>query len=332
MASRIEAMRETARKNPKTIVLPEGFEPRVLKAAGMVASLGLGRIILLGKEAEIRKLAGKHSVSLDNIRVIDPEKYPERRKMVDTLFEIRKHKGMTADEADRLIAQNPVYFAALLVRFGDADGFVAGASYSTADVARPAIFCIGLDENIGIMSSSFVVEVEDSACGEEGLFVFGDCGIVPDPTPENLADIAISCSQLYETLFKRKARVALLSYSTKGSARGDSIDKVRKALEIIKQKAPDLTVDGELQSDAAIVPEVAKIKAPGSVIAGKANVLIFPNLDAGNISYKLVQRLAKARVVGPLLEGTKKPASDLSRGCAVEEIVDTIVATVVRAG
>ncbi len=331
MASQIDTLREIAKKDPRTIVLPESFEPRVLKAALTLTALGLARVVLIGKEREVKKLAAEHSVSLNKIRIIDPEKHPRREEMMETFFELRKHKGLTSEEAKRLILKDPLYFAGFLVRFGEADGFVAGASHATANVARAAIFCIGLDEDIGVMSSSFIVEVKNSPYGDKGLFIFGDCGIVPDPTPERLAGIAISCSRVYSELFKRKPRVALLSYSTKGSARGASIDKVRKALEIIKQKKPDLMVDGELQLDSAIVPEVAKIKAPKSAIAGKANVLIFPNLDAGNISYKLAQRLAGARVVGPLLEGIKKPASDLSRGCLVEEIVDTVVATVVRA-
>jgi len=340
--SQVEALREIAKKNPKTIVLPEAFEPRILKAAGTLSALGMARVILIGKEADVKSLAAEHSVSLGEARIIDPEKYPRREKMIDTLFELRKHKGLTREDAKKLILKDPLYFAGFLVRFDEADGFVAGASHATANVARAAIYCIGLDEKIGVMSSSFILEVKNSPYGDKGLFIFGDCGIVPDPTPEQLAGIAISCAGVYEELFsakggsasggKREPRVALLSYSTKGSAKGASIDKVRKALEIIKQKKPDLMVDGELQFDAAIVPEVAKIKAPKSAIAGRANVLIFPNLDAGNISYKLAQRLAGARAVGPLLEGIKKPASDLSRGCFVEEIVDTVVATVVRAG
>jgi len=336
MASQIEALRELAKKHPRTIVLPESLEPRILKAADTLAGLGVAKIVLIGRETDIKKAAAKEALPLHGIRIIDPEEHPRRGEMAEILFELRKHKGLTMEEAKKLILTDPLYFAGFLVRLGEADGFVAGASHATADVARAAIFCIGLDEEIGVMSSSFVVEVENSTYGDNGLFIFGDCGIIPDPTPERLAGIAISCSRLHRDLFsaldrERKPRVALLSYSTKGSAKSASIEKVKKALELIKRSQPDLMVDGELQLDSAIVPEVAKIKVPKSAVAGKANVLIFPNLDAGNIAYKLAQRLAGARVVGPLLEGIKKPASDLSRGCLVEEIIDTVVATAVRA-
>ena len=331
MAGRIEALKQKAKKNPKRIVLPEGSDPRVLEAAKILIEEGLAHIILVGNESEVRKIAEEKGVALDKAEVIDPANYPGREEMVETFYNLRKHKGITRTDAEGAVSGNRVYFGALLVRLGVADGFVAGASHTTSNVARAAIYCIGLDKDIGIMSGSFLVELEDCPYGDNGLFIFGDCGIVPDPNPEQLAGIAISSSRLYQSFFKRKPHVALLSYSTKGSARGASIDKVLKALEIIRKKAPGLLVDGELQFDAAVVPEVAKIKAPASRVAGKANVLIFPNLDAGNISYKAIQRLGKARMVGPLLQGIAKPVSDLSRGCLTEEIVDTVAATVVRA-
>lgn len=315
MPGRIEKLREIARKSPKKIVLPEGNEPRIARAARIIASLGIADITLIG----------------DKAGAINPKKYPEREKLVETFYNLRKHKGITKRAARKTVLENPVYFGALLVRCGDADGFVAGASHTTSDVARAALRCLGLDKAIGVMSSSFALELEDSRYGDEGLFVFGDCGIVPDPDPERLAGIAVSSARLFESLFKRKARVGLLSYSTKGSAKGASVEKVLKALAIIKRKMPGLAVDGELQLDAAIIPEVAKIKAPGSPLAGRANVLIFPNLDAGNIAYKLMQRLGNARVVGPLLQGLTKAASDLSRGSDVREIVDAVAATVIRA-
>ena len=319
MAGQVEALKKIAKKNPKRIILPEGNEPRILEATKTITSLGIADVILIGK-----KPVGK-------LQVIDPEKYPKRDEVIDTFYNLRKHKGITRDDARKTVLTNPVYFAALLVTLGVADGFVAGASHTTSNVARAAIHCLELDKEIGVMSSSFIVELEDSSYGDEGIFIFGDCGIVPDPDPTRLAGIAISSSQLYEEFFNRKVHLALLSYSTKGSAKGESVEKVLKALDIIKKKAPDLTVDGELQLDAAIIPEVAKIKAPGSPVAGKANVLIFPNLDAGNIAYKLVQRLGKARIVGPLIQGLAKPCSDLSRGCGVKEIIDAVVATVIRA-
>lgn len=308
MPSQIDKLRLLACKNPKNIILPEGAEPRVIDAAKIISREGIA-----------------------NIRLIDPKKYIVPGELIGLFYDLRKHKGISRDEAKDIVTKDPVYFAALLVRTGAADGFVAGASHTTTDVARASLYCLGLDRKIGVMSSSFVIEMEGSPYGDQGIFVFGDCGIVPDPTPERLAGIAMSSSRLFETLFKREARVALLSYSTKGSAKGDSCKKVLKALDILKMKCPKLKCDGELQLDAAIVPDVAKIKAEKSAVAGRANVLIFPNLDAGNIAYKLVQRLGGARVVGPLLEGLEKPASDLSRGCSVEEIVDAVAATVIRA-
>ncbi|MCQ9207228.1 MAG: phosphate acetyltransferase [Omnitrophica bacterium] len=333
MAGRIEKLKEIAKKNPKKIVFPEGSEARVLEAAKIIASLGIAEVILIGEEKKIQKKISENPIKLEDICVIDPKKHPGLEELTETFYNLRKHKGITRDEAKKKIAEDPVYFAALLVRSGAADGFVAGASHTTRNVARAALHCLGLDSEIGVMSSSFAIEMDTPDYGDQdGLFVFGDCGIVPNPSPMRLAGIAISSSRLYEELFKRKARTALLSYSTKGSGRGESVEKVREALEIIKKKAPGLVVDGELQLDAAITPEVAKIKSPGSPIGGKANVLIFPNLDAGNIAYKLVQRLGNARVVGPILEGLTKPASDLSRGCGVQEIVDAACVVAIRAG
>ena len=332
MPSQVEKLKEIAKKTPKKIVLPESNEPRVLKAAEIVTKGGIAQIILIGKPDEIKKIANENSISIDKIEIIEEKSFPRCEEMVEVFYNLRKHKGITKNEARGAVIRNRVYFAALLVRLGIADGFIAGASHTTSNVARAAIYCLGLDKNIGVMSSSFIIELDDESYGDKGLFIFGDCGIVPNPDAQRLADIAISSSRLYEIFFKGKPHVALLSYSTKGSARGESVDKVLKALDIIRKKAPGILVDGELQLDAAIVPEVAKIKAPGSRVAGRANVLIFPNLDAGNIAYKLVQRLGSARVVGPLLQGLTKPCSDLSRGCGIEEIVDTTAATVIRAG
>ncbi|MBN1353296.1 MAG: phosphate acetyltransferase [Candidatus Omnitrophica bacterium] len=328
MTSQIESLKAIAKKRPKRIVLPEGNEPRIIEAAGVIASKGIAEIILIGDESKIKKAAG--------IQVIEPAKYPKLKELIDIFYNARKHKGITPDEAKNAVLADSIFFGALLVRTGVADGFVAGASHTTSSVAKAALYCLGLEDGVNVMSSSFLIELADSHFGDKGLFIFGDCGIVPDPDAEKLADIAISCSRLYKKFFSssdpgRKPYVALLSYSTKGSSRGDSIDKVVKALVIIKKKAPDLDVDGELQLDAAVVPEVAKIKAPKSPVAGRANVLIFPNLDAGNIAYKLTQRLSKARVVGPLMQGVRKPCSDLSRGCCIQEIIDAVVVTAVRA-
>ena len=318
MTSQIDKFKSIAKKNPKKIILPEGNEDRILEAAKIIESQGIAQVSLIAKGKK-----GKN--------IIDPEKYSGAKELIDTFYALRKHKGITEAEARETVLNDPVYFGALLVGAGAFDGFVAGASYTTSDVARAALYCLGVDKEIGVMSSSFIIEMEDSLYGDNGLFIFADCGIVPNPNAERLAGIAISSSRLYESFFKRKPCVALLSYSTKGSAKGESVEKVIKALELTRKKAPDLEVDGEIQLDAAIIPEVAKIKAPKSPVAGRANVLIFPNLDAGNIACKLIQRLGKARVVGPLLQGLNKPASDLSRGSGVSEIVDTVAATVVRA-
>ena len=331
MKRKIELLKKRARQDPKTIVLPEGREPRIHEAAKIVTEEGIAKLIIIGNKKEVETLAKKNATPLDKIQIIDPETYPELDKLVDIFYKSRKHKGVTESDAREAVLGNRVYFGALLVKSGMADGFVAGASHTTSNVARAALYCIGLAPDINVMSSSFVVEFPNMAYGDEGLFIYADCGIVPDPNPEQLADIAISTRKLYKELFNGSPRVALLSYSTKGSARGESADKVLKALEIIRKKSPGLLVDGELQLDSAIVPDVAAIKAPSSTVAGTANILIFPNLDAGNICYKLSQRLGNARVAGPLLQGLNKPASDLSRGCFVAEVVDAITVTVVRA-
>lgn len=331
MKSQIDELREKAKKNKKRIILPEGTDIRAIEAASRVANLDIANIILLGKPDEIKKKADEKSISLNKVEIIDPLTCPKKEEVIETLFKLRSAKGVTKEEAERIILEQPVYYGALLTRLDVVDGFVAGASHTTADVARAALYCVGLDREIGIMSSSFVIEVAACPYGDGGLFIFGDCGVVPNPNANKLAGITIACSKIYVELFNRKPHVALLSYSTKGSAGGESPEKVIRALEIIKTKAPDLIVDGEMQPDAALVPEIAKIKAPGSSVAGKANVLIFPNLDAGNITYKLTQRLGMARVVGPLLLGLKKPCSDLSRGCGIEEIVDAVALTAVRA-
>lgn len=329
--SRIESLREKAKRNPRRIVLPEGGDERVIEAACLLAREGLAKVILLGKRKDIETLIKRKPDPLSNLEIVEPESHPKLGEITTAFYELRKHKGISPKEAREYILKDHVYFAGLMTRLGMADGFVAGASHTTSNVARAAIHCLGIDREIGVVSSSFIIELENCPFGENGLFIFGDCGIVPEPDASQLAGIAISSSLLMKCLFGIEPRTALLSYSTKGSAKGPSVDKVLGALRIIKERKRDLLVDGELQIDAAIVPEVAKIKSPESPVAGKANVLIFPNLDAGNISYKLIQRLGKARVVGPILQGLVSPASDLSRGCGVEEIVDAVCVTAVKA-
>jgi len=328
----VHKLLDKAKKDPRRIVLPEGDEPRVLLAAQIAAKEKIAIPIILGNKLQVEKIAKINLLSLKDIEIIEPEKFPDLKRIAGALYELRKNKDFQKeDEAKEFILKELVYFGALMTRLGMADGFVAGASHTTSSVARAAIHCMEIDPNIKIVSSSFIMELENCPYGENGLFIFADCGIVPNPNAEQLAGIAISSSNMMKNLFNITPRVALLSYSTKGSAKGESVDKVVKALEIVRGKAKGLIIDGEFQLDAAIIPEVARIKLSDNPVAGKANVLVFPNLDAGNICYKMVQRLGKARAVGPLLQGLTKPASDLSRGCSVEDIVDTIAATVVRA-
>jgi len=260
----------------------------------------------------------------DKIDLKDKERY------IEEYYQMYKIKGLDINMV-REIFDNPLYYAAMMTREGKVDGFVAGASHTTPDVARAAIRCLGVDERISIASSCFIMVVPGCPYGQDGTFVFADCGIIPEPNPRQLACISLSAAELTRKVLDFIPRIALLSYSTKGSAKGKSVEKIAEALGLLKEMAPNLLVDGELQVDAAIVPEVARIKYPGSVLAGEANVLIFPDLEAGNISYKLVQRLAGARAVGPLILGLNKPCSDLSRGCSVEDIVDCVAVTAIRA-
>lgn len=329
--NRILELREKAKENKKTIILPEGGDDRVVRAASFLAGEGIARIYLLGKDDETLKIAERDSISLEGIDLIDPNTHNRRDEIINAYYEKRKSKGLTLEEAEETLMENFVYYAAMMTGMGLADGFVAGANHTTSDVARSSIQCLKLDREIGTVSSSFLMEMENCPFGEDGLFAYGDCGIIPYPSVRQLVGIAIGTSDLMSKLFGIEPRVAMLSYSTKGSAKGESIDAIRGALVKIKQKRPGLKIDGELQLDAAIVPDVAKRKCPDSEIGGKANVLIFPNLDAGNISYKLSQRLGNARAVGPIILGLNKPCSDLSRGCSWEDVVDTTVITAIRA-
>ena len=330
--NRILSLREKAKKEKRKIVLPEGEDKRVVKAAAFLVREKLAEVLLLGKESDVCKLAEENEISLEKVRVIEPFVYDKREEIINTYDEKRKHKGITLESAREIVMGNFVFFAASMTGMGLADGFVAGASHTTSDVARAAIQCLNLDKGIGTVSSSFIMELMNCPFGEDGLFAYGDCGIIPYPNARQLAGIAIATSDMFQKLFNIRARVAMLSYSTKGSARAsESVENILKAIDRIKVKRPNLIIDGELQLDAAIVPEVAERKCPGSDLAGNANVLIFPNLDAGNISYKLTQRLSNARAVGPIIQGLDKPCSDLSRGCSWEDVVDTAVVTAIRA-
>jgi phosphate acetyltransferase len=305
----IARIRARAKTKLKTIVLPEIEDKRVQEAAKIIEKEGVTKVLLFGRGM---------------LEKTKQEEYAQK------YYELRKLKGISLDDA-RETLEDPLYYAAMMTHSGEIDGFVAGASHTTPDVARAAIQCLGADEKINIASSCFIVSVPDCPYGEGGAFIFADCGIVPEPNPRQLASIAISNAELAQKVLGITPKVALLSYSTKGSAKGRAIDKTLQALALAKQMQPGLLIDGELQVDAAIVPEVAEIKYPDSLLKGRANVLIFPNLEAGNIGYKLVQRLAKARAIGPVIVGLKKPCSDLSRGCSVEDIVDCVAVIAVRA-
>ncbi len=325
----LKKIRQRAKEAKKTIVLPEAEDDRILQAAKIVVSEGLADLILLSTEENLKSRADEFGLDLSQVKVINPLKSPMLEEFSNKFFELRKHKGITEDNARQQMSQF-VNFAAMMVREGMADGIVAGAMTTTADVAKAAIYCIGFGEKIRTISSCFLITVPDCAYGANGTFVFADCGIVPDPSPSQMANIAASASELFKLLVEEEPRVALLSFSTKGSAEHEMVDKVIKAKELIEKKYPELVADGELQLDAAIVPEVAEIKASGSRVAGKANVLVFPDLNAGNISYKMVQRLAKADVVGPMMNGVRKPCSDLSRGCTIDEVVNAVCTTAIR--
>jgi len=323
-------IRQRAKEKSKTIALPGAEDPRVLKAAAKATSLGIAKIILVGEEKEIKKKADAESVKLDGIKIADPSKSEKLNTYAGEFFKRRKHKGITEAQAKEIVVKSPLYFAALMTGAGDVDGFVAGAVETSANVAKAAIYCVGIDRSAGTLSSAFVIDIDGCPYGENGAFIFADCAVVPNPSARQLAGIAYSSANLFKFLFEKEPVVAMLSYSTKGSARGAQVDKVVEATRIAKELNPDLVIDGELQLDSAIDKDVAKRKCPDSPVGGRANVLIFPDLSCGNIGYKLVDRLAGGRAAGPLLQGLAKPCSDLSRGCSVEDIVDAIALTAVR--
>ena len=323
----LEKVRIRAAKNPKWIALPESDDQRTLAAVKNILDKNIAKVILIGKEEARKRIIARDS---KNLRFIDPLKYDGLEGLVSKYYELRKHKGMTEGEARQAVTKDYVTFAALLAREALADGFVAGASHTTPDVLRTALRCLEIDKSIGAVCGAFLMAVPQTRYGESGVFVFADCAVNPEPSSNQLAGIAVSSANLFRQLVGKTPRAALLSYSTKSSAKGPLVEKVKEALRRARELSPDLIIDGEFQVDSAIVPEVARIKCPDSEVAGKANVLIFPNLEAGNISYKLVQRLAGARAVGPILLGFTKPCSDLSRGCSAEDIVDAVAITVTR--
>jgi len=326
----IDKIKEKASNYVKTIVLPEATDVRVLRAAEIINKEKFAKVVLIGNEEEVNKLLNENNINLGDTKIIAPEKSEEKETYANALYELRKAKGMTEEQAKELIL-NPVYFGMMMVKLEKADGLVSGAIHSTADTLRPALQIIKTAPGTKLVSTFVAIDVPNCEFGENGLFFFGDCGLNQNPNSEELAQIALSTAKSFENLVGAKAKVAMLSYSTKGSAKADEVTKVQEATKIAKETAPELMLDGEMQLDAAIVPEIAKTKAPNSKVAGQANVLIFPNLEAGNIGYKLVERLAKAEAYGPICQGIAKPVNDLSRGCKAEDIVGAVAITAVQA-
>jgi phosphate acetyltransferase len=323
----LDRIRANARSYQKRIILPESYEERTLKAANFALKEGLAQIILIGNKEKILSLASDLKLdSLDKATIIDPIDHDKKYQYIDLMVQIRKHKGLTRDEASRLI-EDPLYLSTLIIKNGDADGEVAGAMNATGDVLRPAFQYVKTLPGISVVSGAFIMILPESKYGDDGILIFADCAVHPDPDENQLAEIAIATAKTAKDIAGLEPRVALLSFSTKGSARHEMVDIVANAAKIAKSSDPDLLIDGELQADAAIVEVIAKKKAPGSPIGGKANVLVFPDLNSGNIAYKLVQRLANAEAIGPILQGMAAPINDLSRGCSVSDIINMISIT-----
>lgn len=324
----LEQISERAKKDIKTIVLPESSDIRTIKAAAKVLERGIARIVLVGKEEEIKKLAG--DIDISGAIIVDPETSPDLEKYADAFYEMRKSKGITPEKA-REIIKDELYWGVMMVKMGASDGMVAGAVHSTSDTLRPALQILKTAPGTKLVSAFFVMVVPDCEYGSNGTFIYADSGLVENPNAEELSEIAIASAKTFRHLIQDEPAVAMLSYSTYGSARSELTEKVIEATRLAKEKAPELIIDGELQADAALVPSVGEFKAKGSPVAGKANVLIFPDLNSGNIAYKLTQRLAKAEAYGPITQGLLKPVNDLSRGCSADDIVGVVAITAVQA-
>ena len=326
----IENIKQRAKQNIKTIILPEAEDKRVLEAASKVIAQGFAKVILIGDKEQIEKDSIENNINLSGVEIIDIETSTKKQEYARKLFELRQAKGMTEEEASKLI-EEPIYFGMMMLKNGEADGLVSGAAHSTSNTLRPALQILKTAPNTKLVSAFFVMCVPNCEYGEHGTFIYGDSGLNQNPNADELSEIAISSAKSFKSLVGAEPKVAMLSYSTYGSAKSELTEKVIEATKLVKEKEPNLLVDGELQVDAAIIPEVSKSKAPGSSIEGNANVLIFPDLNAGNIGYKLTQRLAKAEAYGPLCQGIAKPVNDLSRGCSAEDIAGVIAITAVQA-
>ncbi len=324
----LEQISQRAKADVKTIVLPESNDIRTIKAAALIQEKGIANVVLVGNEAEIKKLAGDLDIS--KARIVDPLNSDKFEDYANTFYELRKAKGVTPEQA-REIMKDTVYWAVMMVKKGEADGMVSGAAHSTADTIRPALQIIKTAPGSKLVSAFFVMVVPDCEYGHNGIFVYGDSGLNQNPNAQELAEIAVTSAKSFKTLVQAEPKVGMLSFSTYGSGKDPIVDKVIEATKIAKEAAPELMLDGELQADAALVPAIGKSKAKGSPVAGEANVLIFPDLNCGNIAYKLTERLAKAEAYGPILQGIAKPVNDLSRGCSAEDIVGVVAITAVQA-
>ena len=326
----IEEIKNRAKQQIKTIILPEATDIRILKAAQIVNKEKYAKVALIGNKEEIERLIKENNLELGDTQIIDPAKSDKTSEYAKELYELRKAKGMTEEQAQKLILE-PIYYGMMMVKLNHADGLVSGAAHSTADTLRPALQILKTAPGTKLVSAFFVMVVPDCEYGEKGTFVFADSGLNENPDSEALSEIAISSSKSFKQLVQKEPKVAMLSYSTYGSAKSELTQKVIEATQKVKEKEQELKVDGELQLDAAIIPEIAEMKAPGSPLKGQANVLVFPNLDCGNIGYKLVQRLGKAEAYGPLCQGIAKPVNDLSRGCNSKDVAGVVAITAVQA-
>ena len=328
----VAKMAEQVKLNKKKIVLPETEDKRVLAAAAIVAEGGYADIVLIGNKEEMEKVCSENNITMpwEKVEVIDNTTSSKKDEYANLFYELRKAKGVTEEQAQETV-KDKVYFGTLMIKAGDADGLVSGAIHSTANTLRPALQIIKAREGVGSVSSFFLMESPKTDLGENGVLIFSDCGLIEFPTKEQLVDITCESANSFRQLVGTEPRVAMLSYSTKGSAKNEAIDKLNEVLGMLHEKQVDFAVDGEFQLDAALVPEVAKLKAPGSEVAGHANVLIFPNLEAGNIGYKMAQRFGGCLAIGPVTQGLKRPVNDLSRGSSVEDIVGTIIVTCMQA-